>query len=123
MRDPFGYIYVIRLLDEPHLFTSNGIEGCSYKIGRSRSADDRARQLGILLPHPSELIVSIPTHEPAWAERYLHQKLANLHMHGEWFKLTQPVFNWLVNLHSPYASELTEENRQQFDRDFTFYVY
>lgn len=119
----FGYIYVIRLLDNPHLFTDHNIKGCSYKIGRSKDVDNRNRLLRVLMPHPSELIVAIPTSDMQWGERYLHGKLADLRMHGEWFRLTRQHFNWLMNLHSPYAPELTEENRWQLDRDFTFYIY
>lgn len=118
-----GYIYVVRLFDSQYLFTEHRQTGCSYKIGRSKDVDSRAKVLRILLPHPSELIVAIPTSDMQWGEHYLHGKLSSLRMHGEWFKLTQRHFAWLVNLHSPYAPELIEENRWQLDRDFTFYVY
>jgi len=77
--------------------------------------------LGILLPYPWEVITTTPADIP-WAERYIHDKLADVRINGEWFALTRPQLEWLIVLGSPYSWDLDEDNRKELDGGFRFYV-
>ena len=115
-----GYIYVLRLLDSPYLFTTHSREGCSYKIGKTTNRITRLKALGILLPQPAELIVTIPA-DVSWAEPYLHQKLANTRLNGEWFALTRHHLLWLISASSPMSAGLEKSNHQELENLFNYY--
>lgn len=60
-----------------------------YKIGKSKSLEDRVRLLGILLPFETKLVHSIACDDPHGFERTLHQRYATQRINGEWFALSQ----------------------------------
>lgn len=119
----FGYIYVIRLLDSQYMFTTNSKRGCSYKIGKSRDADIRTKALHVLMPYPTEVMTVFPAMDMHWVERYVHETLADVRVHGEWFALRRPQMEWLIVLGSPYIDfQFDEDNRKALDSSYMFYA-
>ncbi len=116
----FGYIYVIRQLDSKYMFSTPARDGCSYKIGKTKERSPRFKAISLLLPHPTEFIVSIPA-SMAWGEQYLHEKLTNARMHGEWFKLRRFQLLWLVGIGNPHAYDLSPEHQISLDALYAYY--
>lgn len=83
-----------------------------YKIGRSRSIDERIKSLNTASPFEVSLIASFPTSVSASLEKYLHSKFEKCNIQGEWFELEeehldqirllahsfpdQPAFDWII---------------------------
>jgi hypothetical protein len=85
--DTMSYVYLLRMLDSNHKWSSHDLIGCSYKIGRTNNIERRHQALGVKAPHPIEIIGYIETDQSIYVEAYLHKKLDNVRMRGEWFKL------------------------------------
>jgi len=66
-----------------YLLSLNGY----YKIGKSRTPDQRYGQLKILLPEKPELVHEIHTNDVDYTERHWHLRFASQRTNGEWFKL------------------------------------
>ena len=62
--------------------------GRHCKIGRSKSAERRELELGILLPEKAELIHKIKTDDPVGIEKYWHDRFKDKRKGGEWFELS-----------------------------------
>jgi hypothetical protein len=120
-RSTFGYIYVLRLHDSPYMFSTKSIRGCSYKIGKTKDPEIRTRTLGLLLPYPSEIITIFPA-DMHWGERYIHGKLSDMRINGEWFALTRPFVEWLIVLGCPYICGLSREHEKEIEGSFLFYA-
>jgi hypothetical protein len=60
-----------------------------YKIGCSRTAEVRIKQLGILLPFKIEVLCVWGTDNPKRLESEMHAMYAESHLNGEWFS-----FDW-----------------------------
>lgn len=69
-----GYVYLLE---------SGGV----YKIGRAKVVDNRIKQIQPKLPHPVELLHTIPCENMAHAEASLHAKYKDFRLNGEWFNL------------------------------------
>lgn len=93
-----GHIYVIRQLTSRHRYTMHGFGGCAYKIGKSKEFEIRFKALGILMPYPVETVTTIPVSDMSYAERYIHEKLSDVRMNGEWFALNEYHVNWLGHI-------------------------
>lgn len=93
-----GYIYVIRMIDSPHRFTSERTTGCSYKIGKSTDVPSRYKAIGLIVPYHTRLLIAIETVDMSWAEAYVHRKLTDVRIRGEWFQLTEYHMEWLHNI-------------------------
>ncbi len=62
--------------------------GNRYKIGRTKNATRRMRELNHQLPEKPEVVHKIATAKEVEIERYWHRKFAGKRGHGEWFNLT-----------------------------------
>ena len=83
-----GHIYI---LESPH----------GYKIGLTRKADKRPKQIGLLLPFETQCIHQVAVVDCAAAEKAIHSRYASKRINGEWFNLTiqdiEHVKNYLEN--------------------------
>lgn len=70
-----GYVYLLE---------SGGV----HKIGRAKVVDNRIKQIQPKLPHPINLIHTIPCTNMARAEFELHTRYKDCRLQGEWFNLT-----------------------------------
>ena len=115
------YIYVLRPKDAKLTFSTERRRGCPYKIGKTKDLKHRIRMLGILMPFDIDVVYTIPTLPQylSWAERYLHRKLANSRLNGEWFALTWGQLDWIDMIESPFAPDLWPEYEQSLDRFYT----
>lgn len=68
------------------------------KIGRTVQLSQRLLSLSLQLPFKVELIHSIPTSDPVWAERYLHRRFGQCRLNGEWFLLSKQDIEWIGSL-------------------------
>lgn len=87
-----GYIYLMRLDEslDPGL--------CAYKIGKSRDAKIRHRQLSIVLPYPLTVLHIVRVQDMSWAESYLHSVFSRTRLNGEWFHLSSEDVAWICAL-------------------------
>ncbi len=92
MTDQPGYIYLMRL-DE-----NLNPDMCAYKIGKSKSAQIRHKQLGILMPYPLTVVCTIAVEDMVWAESYLHSIFIQFRLNGEWFHLSSKDVTWICAL-------------------------
>ena len=91
MKQP-GYIYLLRL--EQNLDP----DMCAYKIGKSKSAHIRHKQLGILLPYPLTIVHTVAVEDMDWAESLLHSTFTLVRLNGEWFHLLNEDVAWICAL-------------------------
>lgn len=75
---------------------------CAHKVGRSRYPDDRARQLGIVLPYELTIVHSFWARDASQTERMLHAELGPFHLQGEWFSPHPQWVNWFRALSQYY---------------------
>ncbi len=72
--------------DPGHVYLLEG--GGYHKIGRSKNAEWRHRNLGILMPFEVSLEHVIKTSTPKKVEAYWHSRYGEKRSNGEWFKLS-----------------------------------
>jgi hypothetical protein len=82
-----GYIYVVKMGTLP-----------VYKIGRTKSLEDRRRIYKVLLPVRIDLICAIPTSDIAWAEAWIHNSVRHFWLNGEWFMLNDERIEWFRSI-------------------------
>lgn len=63
--------------------------GKFHKIGRSNDPGRRRYEIGTKTPEPAELVHELRTDDPVGIERYWHNRFAEKHSNGEWYKLTR----------------------------------
>lgn len=75
--EPLGCIYLVR-------------SGEHYKIGLTKDIKRRMRSFTLSLPHPAELIHTIPIEQSRmkWLEGILHEQFKAQRCNGEWFMLS-----------------------------------
>lgn len=71
-----GYVYLIK--------SSTGY----WKIGHSKTPENRMKTFGVMLPFEVEYEHLIPTTNMFMAETILHTKFSDKRVRGEWFSLT-----------------------------------
>lgn len=96
MHGRFGYIYLMRLEESIDPWK------CAYKVGRSVRPDDRARQIGIVLPYSMTIVHSFWVRDAAAYERTVHELLRPWHLQGEWFWPQPQWVNWFRSLSQFY---------------------
>lgn len=69
-----GYVYLVE-------------DGRRYKIGRTRSVEDRIPELSNQSSHRIDLVHKIATDDPPGIEKYWHERFADKRKYGEWFDL------------------------------------
>jgi len=72
-----GYIYLLKSADG------------YYKIGCSQNVQSRMKAFSTQLPHPPELLHTIPAGDMYRAEEGLHKRYAHCRVRGEWFALAE----------------------------------
>lgn len=70
-----GYVYLIQS------------PSSAYKIGRTKSPEDRMKTFGVQLPFEVDYVCLIETDDMIGLERELHQRYAHKRTNGEWFTL------------------------------------
>lgn len=80
-----GYVYILQ-------------SGQHYKIGKTKSVDQRVAQISPKTPMPIKLLHSIACDDMSWAETQLHRHFASYRTNGEWFLLPQDQLTWLLSL-------------------------
>lgn len=97
-----------------------------YKIGHSRRPRQRRGQIATGNPRQVEIIHTIASNHPRYAERHIHTMLSEARMNGEWFDLTAAELRWLkamTRLDDPMVTEAQErEERRQAPRPVTISV-
>jgi len=91
-----GYIYLMRLEENLDPWK------CAHKIGRSISPEDRARQIGLVLPYDMTLVHEFWVSDAIEYERYMHERLRPWHLQGEWFWPDRDWINWFRSLSQYY---------------------
>ena len=84
--DLSGYIYVC--------LSDIGL----YKIGASRSPEQRVKSLGLGSSIRHEFLFKIKTDEMFKFEKLIHNKYVDKHIHSEWFKLSEYDLEEIRNL-------------------------
>ena len=72
-----GYIYIIKCIGQNIV-----------KIGRSINPHSRLQGIKVACPFDVELIFTAQCSNYREVEQYLHKKLSDKHMRGEWFKVS-----------------------------------
>lgn len=72
-----GEIYLINALCNPP----------RYKIGRTNNFERRFAELSECCPFPLKLVAKFPSQNLVADERFLHQRMAQYRVWGEWFQL------------------------------------
>ena len=85
---PAGYVYVIQDIDISNF----------YKIGRTSNPSRRFKELSQLLPFEIEVVAIVPTDDAPTLEWQLHQRYAEQHQRGEWFKLQDHHVREICNI-------------------------
>ena len=85
-RRDYGFVYLLK--------ADNGF----YKIGRTKSLDDRIKQLEIASPHELELILVIETDNCRNIEESLHLRFDDKRSRGEWFELSEADVEYIKGL-------------------------
>lgn len=82
----YGYVYIIKsLTDTP-----------AYKIGRSKNYVRRIGKLEVELPFYIEVKHLIETDNAVLTEKWLHNTFAPVRVRGEWFSLTEPMLEKIM---------------------------
>lgn len=78
----------------PHRYLTRAL----YKIGLSRSLEQRFEMMQRSSPLPLEIVWTVDTKHPFALEDALHRLYAKGHSHGEWYWLTATQFAWVLAL-------------------------
>lgn len=95
-KDTFGYVYLIK--------STAGY----YKIGSSRSVQNRVRQLQCGNPEPLMLLHQFPSADAQQDEFSLHAKFAERRVRNEWFALTAADIESICALEQAATSHLID---------------
>lgn len=93
-----GYIYLV------HAQSTN-----RYKIGRSVNPIARLEQLKGQSPYPLQIVECFWTPDAIADEKYLHESLASIRVHGEWFEFSVLTEDELEQLNTVFPEELQEK--------------
>lgn len=80
-----GYVYLLKA-------------GKFYKIGLTKTLDERIKQLSTIPPFDLELIHAIASYDMYTLETDLHEKFSAKRKRGEWFELTQADVDFIRSL-------------------------
>jgi hypothetical protein len=80
-----GYIYIIK-------------SDFGYKIGKSKDAKNRVKNIGLQLPFKIELIFQFYVEGYHMKEKQLHEQFKNKHINGEWFNLSDEDIEAIKNI-------------------------
>lgn len=114
MNSAHGYVYLIGS------YSLNW-----YKIGKSKTPGIRIKNIGILLPFKIEMVALWKCWSPS-VEVHVHQKYANNHIHGEWFRFTRkeltkvvcdPLWNATLVMPSEFAEPSQLAKFRNMERD------
>ena len=83
-----GYIYILKMNSEKPL----------YKIGVSRNAHKRLKQINPKMPYTLKLSFSVKVNNMYNVEKILHNIFAEKRMEGEWFELNDNELNSIIYL-------------------------
>ena len=70
----------------------------AYKIGRTKSPENRIKTFGIKLPFEIEYVALIKTHDMNTLENQLHSRFETKRVNGEWFALDQEDIDYIKSL-------------------------
>lgn len=76
-----------------------------YKIGQSKTAEIRIKQLGILLPFKIEVFSVWMTDNPSRLESSFHQHYSDFHINGEWFSFEWNQLGEVIADDPPYFGQ------------------
>ena len=62
--------------------------GKTYKIGCSKDASQRYKQIRVQMPYKTEEVHVIETDDPSGIEAYWHNRFKDRRLEGEWFNLS-----------------------------------
>lgn len=71
-----------------------------YKIGRTKSPNNRRRTFEVKLPFPIDYICTIATGDMYKLESRLHERFADKRVNGEWFALSPEDVDYIKGLSS-----------------------
>lgn len=67
------------------------------KIGVASDVRKRLQDIRTAAPFPVRILGMVERRDAAKTERELHQLFAAYHTHGEWFRLTPAILEWLAD--------------------------
>lgn len=70
----------------------------AYKIGRTKSPEDRLKTFSVKLPFEVEYTCLIKAEDMYSAEKRLHEKFSEKRINGEWFKLNENDIDYIKSL-------------------------
>jgi len=79
-----------------------------YKIGRTRYAQIRVQDLGVLLPFKIAVFAIWKTPNPDRLESYLHREFSANAINGEWFGFEWEKIHEILSLVLPFQAALIE---------------
>ena len=95
-----GYIYMIKCIGQDIV-----------KIGRSINPHSRLQSIKVACPFDVELIFTAQCSNYREVEQYLHKKLSDKHMKGEWFKVSDKDLKDIIKEVESIAKAPTREQR------------
>ena len=78
------------------VYVINAVGTDFYKIGMSRDAENRLKDLQVGSPYDLRVIAKIETDKAVVVERKIHSTLHNMRVRGEWFEIPLGVVRNIV---------------------------
>jgi hypothetical protein len=91
----FGYVYLI----------GSSLFGW-YKIGKTKNPKVRVDDLGILLPFKIEVFAIWEAKNCGAMEKALHEKYAEFHINGEWFRFNKDKLESVIEKEIPVSARI-----------------